>query len=186
MEVSQLRYAIVQKKFGEVDTSSSFFDSFRIVYSPYYSLWLLDRAEDPVYVSYKDGRIIGFLKLKTEDAGEDYSDITPAFSPGRRLKICSLKVESSNHGLSRQLMEIVFDSAVREMVSEIYATVAENCIEKDKLIHFLQKYGFRKYGTKFSHGIREDVFSMPVNQFNLYIDATPDADYPVADSEKIL
>lgn len=186
MEISHHKYTIQKQRLKDIDTDLSFFDSFKSTYSPYYVLWLQKKMQDSVYVSYNDDNIIGFMKLKIENEEEDYSDITPIFLPCKRLKICSLKIESSIYGLSRQFMEIVLDNAIQKAVSEIYATIAENCIGKEKLIHFLQKYGFKKHGTKFSHGIQEDVFSMSINQFNSHIDNEFNANYLASDSEKVL
>lgn len=154
-----VNHEVQVKAFCDINVNDSFFDSFRKYYNPYYSEWIKKKRLDPVYVAYdKSNRIIGFLKLKIEDPGEDYSDITPTFNPMRRLKICSFKVASFNYGLSAALMDLAFTQAAFNNISEIYGTVPVICDYKYDLENFIYHCGFVKYGIKESHGLFEDVY----------------------------
>lgn len=150
------------KRFGDVKLSDSFFDSFRYYYDPYYSHWTVIKADDPVFIVEKAGRPIAFMKLKIESETEDYSDIRPILRPGTRLKICSLKVEKWNYGLSIKMMDIAISEAIFKQVSEIYGTIPVNCDYKYELVNFLHKFGFKKVGIKNSRGIIEEVYSRPI------------------------
>ena len=151
-------YDIRIKRFGDVSVASPFFDSFRKYYGPYYEEWLLKKFLDPVYVVEDAGKPIAIMKLKLEKEDEDYSDINPVLKPNRRLKISSFKVGWGHYGLSLRLMDIAISQAMFNNISEIYGTIPINADYKPELVNFLHRYGFRRYGTKISHGITEDVY----------------------------
>lgn len=81
--------------FGNVDSTDSFFDSFRNSYTGF-DRWFARKCDEEAYICRSDNnKILGFLYLKTEDVSENYSDIEPPFSPKRRLKVGTFKVEST-------------------------------------------------------------------------------------------
>lgn len=157
------KYDIRIKRFGEVRVSSSFFDSFRRNYSPYYSEWVKKKHLDPVYVVEEGNEPIAFMKLKQENEDEDYSDITPIFNPNRRLKISSFKVAWGFYGLSLKLMDIAISEAIFNNISEIYGTIPVEADYKIGLVNFLNRYDFKKHGIKKSHGIVEEVYVKKIN-----------------------
>lgn len=161
MEVKPLtreEYVVKKKKFGEVNTNSPFFDSFKETYAPYYFQWLEKKKNDDVFVVEESDHILAFLKLKEEDTSEDYSDMHPSLYPANRLKISSLKVTRNKPGIGSRLMGIVFSEAISNNVSEIYGTVAVETPFNKEMDEFLTKWGFSIVAKKVSCGVVENVY----------------------------
>lgn len=154
---------IIAGRMGDLDLSSPFFDSFIESYGNPYREWFERKRNDKVWLFNESDRLRGLLKLKLEDETEDYTDITPIFIPKRRLKICSLKVEPNDAEISRVFMETALREASRCRVSDIYATLAANSSYKSKLVRYLEKWGFRVVGTKYSNSVVEDVFALQLD-----------------------
>jgi hypothetical protein len=92
--------AVKQRKFGDIEVTDPFFDSFREDYCEF-NKWYLKKSDEPVYVTLEDGVVTSFLYLKVENEGdESYSDITPQFLPKKRLKIGTFKITSTGNRLS--------------------------------------------------------------------------------------
>lgn len=141
--------AISVKDFESLDFNDSFFDSFKAEYEPYYHVWLQKKAKDKVYVANDDtGAIRGLLKLKVESATEDYGNIVPAFKAKKRLKISSLKADYTSQKLGQRFMRIIFDTAIKEHVEEIYVTVVAKGGSRLRLINMVEQWGFVFHGTK--------------------------------------
>ena len=149
--------AVRKTIFGLVNLSDSFFDSFRQDY-PKFDKWFNRKADEPVYTCTADnGALIAFLYLKKENPGEDYSDITPAFSRAVRLKIGTFKVIANGYKLGERFLKIVFDNAMLFGVDEIYVTIFENRPDQHRLIQFLEEWGFARHGRKVSTAGEEVV-----------------------------
>ena len=143
---------IQRKLFKELDITQPFFDVFRFRY-PEFDEWASRKANDEVYVVERDGVVVGFLKLKIEDETEDYSDIVPAFRPGKRIKICSLR--SCIHGIGSRFMDIIQCVSLDTGIDSIYATV--NNPDDDTKLFFL-KHGFVEHGKKITNNLTETVY----------------------------
>ena len=149
--------SIRKELFGDIDVNSSFFDSFRPDYEGF-NKWFAGKCDEEAYVCRTDKNdILGFLYLKTEDETENYSDITPAFSPGRRLKVGTFKVEASGFRLGERFVKIIFDNAIERNLGEIYVTLFKNRPELAALYDLLIRWGFFEYGTKNTNGKSETV-----------------------------
>lgn len=134
--------------FGDVNLADTFFDSFRTDY-PGFDKWFNRKADETAYVCTSDtGEIVAFLYLKREDTDEDYSNISPPFKRGRRLKIGTFKVVSNGYKLGERFLKIVFDNALRYRVDAIYVTVFRNTVDQYRLIRMLEDWGFVHHGTK--------------------------------------
>ena len=92
--------------------------------------------------------MVAFLYLKVEGPDENYSDIDPRFSPKRRLKIGTFKVDLNGYGFGERFLKVVFDNALRQKVDETYVTIFRRTIDQQRLIGLLQDFGFREYGKK--------------------------------------
>ncbi|SPE29421.1 conserved hypothetical protein [Acidobacteriia bacterium SbA2] len=92
--------------------------------------------------------MVAFLYLKVEGPDENYSDIDPRFSPKRRLKIGTFKVDLNGYKLGERFLKVVFDNALRQKVDETYVTIFRRTIDQQRLIGLLQDFGFREYGKK--------------------------------------
>lgn len=125
--------AVKKVDFAEVDLRDTFFDSFRLDYAEF-DKWFNSKAEDPCYVCYSDNLLTAFLFIKIEKAGEDYSNITPVFTPKKRLKIGTLKVTGNGYKIGERFLKTIFDNALLFRVDEIYVTIFDKRPEQELLI----------------------------------------------------
>lgn len=149
-ELDPTKGVIVKEvKMKSLSLKDNFFESFIKDYSPYYFQWFQTKSDDNVYVS-KDvhGKVKAILKLKIEDAKENYTNITPIFPQARRLKISSFKVDYTGQKIGERFMQIIFLSALKNKVDEIYVTIFNNSQQKKRLVNLLSDFGFKYYGIK--------------------------------------
>lgn len=157
--------AVEKTFFGNVDVSNVFFDSFRKAYEGF-DRWFAGKCDEEAYICNSDtGNILGFLYLKTEGPGENYSDILPAFKPKRRLKVGTFKVESTGFRLGERFIKIIFDNAMQRNVDEIYVTLYTDREELAALDHLLQRWGFVRHGIKLNNGKEETVLVKSLKDF---------------------
>jgi predicted nucleic acid-binding protein len=145
--------SVQQKLFGELDLNDSFFDSLKEDY-PGFIQWFNSKANEKAYVTINEEnkRLLSFLYIKVEQVTELYSDITPFFSPKKRLKIGTFKVVSNGVKLGERFLKIIFDNALIQKVSEIYVTIFDKRDEQTRLISLLEEFGFKYYGVKGQSG----------------------------------
>jgi predicted nucleic acid-binding protein len=94
--------AVRKTYFGELNLRDSFFDSFRMDYAGF-DRWFNRKADENAYVcTAENGSIVAFLYVKREGEGENYSNISPQFSRGSRLKIGTFKVMSNGFKLGER------------------------------------------------------------------------------------
>ena len=140
--------AVEKVYFGNVDVKDSFFDSFRSAYDEF-DRWFARKCDEEAYICRSDeGRILGFLYLKTEGSTENYADIEPPFTPKRRLKVGTFKVESTGFRLGERFVKIIFDNALQRKVDEIYVTLFTDRGELVALEELLCRWGFAYHGIK--------------------------------------
>ena len=149
--------AVRRVRFGEVDVTLSFFDSFREDY-PDFDAWFGRKSDEPAYVCYEGRALVAFLYLKLEGDREPYPDITPQMRPAKRLKIGTFKVQLNGFKLGERFLKVIFDNALRQRVDEIYVTIVPRGVERERLIKLLEDFGFVKFGTKHGPGPDELVF----------------------------
>ena len=143
--------------FGDIDVNDSFFDSFRDAYDGF-DRWFAKKCDEMAYICRSDaGKILGFLYLKTEEFTENYADIEPPFSPKRRLKVGTFKVESTGFRLGERFVKIIFDNAQQRNVEEIYVTLFNDRSELIALEGLLLRWGFVDYGVKHTGSKTEKV-----------------------------
>jgi hypothetical protein len=139
--------SVTKKRFGELNLEDPFFDSFREDYIDF-NKWFNKKSEEIAYVTHNMGKILSFLFLKIEGKDENYSDITPAFSSKKRLKIGTFKVLSNGVRLGERFLKIIFDNAIRAKAEEIYCTIYNKRDEQKRLIGLLEEWGFVLHGKK--------------------------------------
>jgi predicted nucleic acid-binding protein len=142
---------------GSLDIADGFFDSLREDYRGF-GRWFNKKADEQVYVCRSDNRLSAVLYLKVEGPGTDYSDIVPAFRPGKRLKIGTFKVDLNGFRIGERFLKIVFDNALQTGVDEIYTTLFTQRIEQQRLVSLLLDFGFAHHGQKTSDGRIEEVY----------------------------
>ena len=159
--------------FGEINLADPFFDSFRGDYTqPPFDDWFRKKSDELSYVCLQDSTLTAFLFLKKEDEAENYADITPAFTPKKRLKIGTFKVSSNGYKIGERFLKIIFDNALKQKVSEIYVTIFDKTPEQQRLISLLEDWGFVYHGVKTSKNGVEKVYtknfvkSEPINHEN--------------------
>lgn len=134
--------AVKKGYFSDVDIDDAFFDSFRKDYLDF-NLWFKTKSNEPAYYcKNEEGKILGFLYLKTETEKESYSHFSSRFLPKKRLKIGTFKVLSSGFRLGERFMKIVFDNAIERNVEEIYVTIFNSREELKTLIDLFLRWGF--------------------------------------------
>lgn len=159
--------AVKKELFGNIDVSDSFFDTFRPAY-PGFEKWFAGKSDEEAYVCRTDkNEIIGFLYLKTESADENYSNISPAFAPKRRLKVGTFKVEASGFRLGERFIKIIFDNAIERKLDEIYVTLFKDRAELQALYALLIRWGFYEYGTKTTNGKIETVLVKKLGEYDV-------------------
>lgn len=144
--------AVKLKPLSQIDLSNSFFNTLREDYGGRdFDNWFKKKAaqEEKAYVFENDNGLQGFLYLKIEGLEENYSDINPIFSPKKRLKVGTFKVNSSGIRLGERFIRIIFDNAIKFHVDEVYVTLFENKRENViALKKLMEQWGFQKYGYK--------------------------------------
>lgn len=140
----------VQKKhFGHINLNDDFFTSLKEDYQGF-DKWFLRKTDEFAYVtSNKENELIlSFLYLKVEDETENYHDITPSFSPKKRLKIGTFKVINNGFRLGERFLKIIFDNALANKVDDIYVTIFDHRDEQKRLIELMEQWGFVFWGMK--------------------------------------
>lgn len=148
------------KRFNEIDLNDCFFDSLKEDY-PGFDTWYNKKAtaKETAFIQ-KDGsgNLQGFLYMKNED--EALLDITPNMPEAKRLKVGTFKIDAHNTKLGERFVKKIVDKAIFDKVEEIYVTIFE---KHEALIKLLEKYGFKKYGTKGEGATPELVFTKKMN-----------------------
>lgn len=112
------------------------------------------KKNDTVYVVWDEKKNVrAFLYLKVELCSENYSMILPRFSPARRLKIGSFKVDMHGARMFERFLYIVFRTAISEHVDEVYITLYPKYQSRLLLKEQLYKWGFVKWGNKFNEEV---------------------------------
>jgi predicted nucleic acid-binding protein len=169
--VDYIALAVEKELFGNINLSSTFFDSLKEDYKEFAD-WFNKKSEEEAYI-YKDGKndISGFLYLKVEDTNtnENYDNIKPQFDGKRRLKVGTFKVCSTGFRgfrLGERFIKIIFDNAIRYKVKEIYVTMFENRKELQILSNLLCSWGFSKHGKKTTANGEETVFVKKLSYYD--------------------
>lgn len=166
-ELIEYKMLAVKKVYcGDIDLNNNFFDSLRNSY-PGFNDWFMRKCDEEAYIcNTDDGRILGFLYLKTENMDENYTDIIPPFKPKRRLKVGTFKVESTGFRLGERFIKIIFDNALQRNVDEIYVTLFTDKTELSALAELLGRWGFVFHGTKENNGRKEQVLVKKLKDLN--------------------
>jgi predicted nucleic acid-binding protein len=157
----------VKKEYiGNINLNDPFFNSFKNDY-PGFDIWLRKKSQEHAYICTSDSHIEAFLYLKIEEREEPYSDIEPPFQSKKRLKVGSFKVLLNGYRLGERFLKIIFDNAFRHNVDEIYVTVFDKDVERERLIQLLEDYGFCFHGLKINPYGNEKVYVRKLEkQFN--------------------
>lgn len=134
------------KTFSSIDLNDTFFDSLKNDYDGFED-WYKRKAnkKEPVFVQYdEENHLQGFLYLKDETNEIDKS-IKPPMLPKKRLKVGTFKIDAHNTRLGERFIKKIMDKGIYEGYEEAYVTIFP---KQEQLILLLQKYGFKKYGTK--------------------------------------
>lgn len=175
--------SVKKEYFANVDINSDFFDSFKEDY-PGFEKWFNKKADEISYTYKVDNDISAFLYLKKEGLEENYSDISPTFTPKKRLKIGTFKVTSNGFKIGERFLKIIFDNALQYKVDEIYVTIFDTRPEQVRLISLLEEWGFTKWGKKTTTG--ELVFIKNFDRTQIANLQNPKLTFPfISNSSKI-
>lgn len=174
--------SVKKEYFGNIDIKDPFFDSFREDYIGFDN-WFNKKADETSYVCSYEGAVNAFLFIKKEDETENYLDITPAFTPKKRLKIGTFKVTANGFKLGERFLKIIFDNALKQKVEEIYVTIFNKREEQERLISLLEDWGFIFYGTKNTKNGEEHVYIKPFERGEEVNVQYPKLTYPFISKE---
>lgn len=172
--------SVTLNEFGEIDLSSSFFDTLREDYEGIaFDNWFKRKAQnkEKAYIFKNEAGVLqGFLYLKDEYADElDYLKVTPPLAPKRRMKVGTFKIERTGFRLGERFLKIIFDNARKRKVDEIYVTLFEDKRDGVKQLKALmEEWGFRKHGYK-PNG--EIVLVKTMETYDIY--ESPKFNYPL-------
>jgi predicted nucleic acid-binding protein len=140
--------AVKKDHFGNINLNDHFFDSFKRDYAGF-AEWFNRKADETAYVCKSETKeLLAFLYVKLEEEREPYPDVTPTFTPKRRLKIGTFKVMMNGYKLGERFLKIVFDNAVALKVDEIYVTIFNKDTDQERLIALFLDWGFHHHGVK--------------------------------------
>ncbi len=178
-ELKEYNVLSVKKEFfGNLDINDEFFNSFIEDYAEFRD-WFNRKAENISYITKTDNGIKAFLYIKVEEPNsESYKEIQPAFTPKKRLKIGTFKVQSTGYKLGERFLKIIFDNALANKVDEIYVTIFDKREEQQRLINILEDWGFVYWGIKSTQNGDEKVY---VRSFLPKLEASPRLSYPYLD-----
>lgn len=131
----------------QIEVEDKFFDTLREDYKGF-DKWFIEKQKEKnkAYVSRNDKKEIkSFLMLKVENESESYEEFEKPFSPAKRLKISTLKVDDRGKRIGETFLKIIMQKAVQEEVDEVYITVFK---KHTRLIELLKEYGFKYYTYK--------------------------------------
>lgn len=155
--------------FSDLDPSDPFFNSLRASYHDF-DTWFMKKAknEERAFVTYDEGNaLVAMMYIKPEE-GADY-DVTPPLT-GRRLKIGTLKVDSTHHTmLGRRYLALALRSFAADDYSYAYVTLFSGTAQTCGLERLLSQYGFTRYGDKGNESVMIK-FRPQTGSGNPYID----------------
>lgn len=134
-----------RKMFKEINLMDPFFDSLKADYKGFEG-WFQRKGDQYAFVQYnKEGMLTGFLYFKIEMGS--VSDVEPIITANRILKVGTFKIDAHGTKLGEQFIKVIMDYALNESVDLCYVTI----YEKDRtqpLIKLIERFGFKRYGTK--------------------------------------
>jgi len=167
--------SVKKEYFGDINLDADFFTSLKEDYIGFVD-WFNKKSDQIAYICYSEKNLTAFLYLKKEDENEPYPDIKPKFTPKKRLKIGSFKVDLKGLRMGERFLKIIFDNALQYSVDEIYVTIFPKRIEQKRLINLLKNFGFVYHGTKKTENGIEDVYTR--NFSKMVSEASPKITYP--------
>ncbi|MBN2415416.1 hypothetical protein JXO52_06225 [bacterium] len=173
--------SVKKEYFGNIDLEDTFFDSFRDDYNKF-NKWFSSKSDEYTYICRSGDQLIAFLYLKYEGLSENYSDITPTFSPKKRLKIGTFKITLNPFKLGERFLKIIFDNALNMKVNEIYVTIFPKRTGQLQLIELLKDWGFLRHGIKQTDSGIEEVYVRDFSQ--QFESANPKLTFPYASIDK--
>jgi len=138
---------IHKTKFHQINLNDTFFQSLKEDYQDF-EKWFFKKSNNEAYITSRDKTLLSFLYLKIEEKEENYKDIFPLFSPKKRLKVGTLKVNNNGFKLGEYFMNIAFETALAHKAEQIYVTLFDKREEQLYLIKLLDRWGFSFWGKK--------------------------------------
>ena len=140
---------IIQTTFNRLRCKDVFFEPLYFEYNNF-NKWFLKKSSERCFVTTnREKELTSFFYMKEESEAEDYSDLTPIFFKGNRLKIGTLLIQNKGNSLGNAYMEMALSHAYRKGLDEVYITFHNLDHSKDNLSAFLRyKWGFSFFGSK--------------------------------------
>lgn len=142
-----INYLVRKTKKENININDKFFDELKNDYKEF-NTWFKKIEDRQIYTSYENNNLIALLILKIENKENDFIDIEPKLEIKNRIKVSTFKVDIEGKGIGTKFLEIIEDYAKTNNINEIYLTLFDNNIRKNKLIQFLIKNNYKFYGKK--------------------------------------
>ena len=142
-----INYLVSKTKKENININDKFFDELKNDYKEF-NTWFKKIEDRQIYTSYENNNLIALLILKIENKENDFIDIEPKLQIKNRIKVSTYKVDIERKGIGTKFLEIIEDYAKTNNINEIYLTLFDNNIRKNKLIQFLIKNNYKFYGKK--------------------------------------
>ena len=142
-----INYLVSKTKKENININDKFFDELKNDYKEF-NTWFKKIEDRQIYTSYENNNLIALLILKIENKENDFIDIEPKLEIKNRIKVSTFKVDIERKGIGTKFLEIIEDYAKTNNINEIYLTLFDNNIRKNKLIQFLIKNNYKFYGKK--------------------------------------
>jgi hypothetical protein len=139
------RHSLLRKLYAhEINIEQPFFESLKEDYGEadfriWYDKCIKESRE--CYVYEDGGEVKAFLMLKEEN---EPIEMHSPIAVGRRIKIATLKVNSTGSKIGELFLKIAFEYCISNGFYEIYLTHFET--EDDSLVHLIGSFGFEKVG----------------------------------------
>lgn len=137
---------INEENLTSIELEDSFLDSLREDYQGFDNWFIRKQREGKkAFVVRDNDKVSALLMLKEEDGTEKNKAFEKDLPKGKRLKVCTLKVQQTGKRIGESFIKLIFESAFQKEADYIYVTVFE---KHESLINLLKEYGFEYYTKK--------------------------------------
>lgn len=137
---------INEENLTSIELEDPFLKSLRDDYQGF-DTWFEGKQRDgkKAFVVRNNGNVSALLMLKEEDDTEKNKNFEKELPRGKRLKVCTFKVEQKGKKIGESFIKLIFETAFNKEVEYVYVTVFE---KHEGLINLLKEYGFEYYTKK--------------------------------------
>lgn len=138
-----------------IEVEDNFLDSLRLDYKGFNKWFITKQKEErTAFVVREKDNVSALLMLKEESESEFDNNLDMQLPKGKRLKVCTFKVQQQGKRIGESFIKLIFEKAIKIKVDYIYVTVFD---KYDRLIDLLKEYGFEYYTDKKTENFKNEV-----------------------------